>query len=46
MKLNWTDAPGLIGLALIVSGVAHFSGALALITLGSAGVFYSYRVGK
>ena len=43
--LNWSDAPGLLGLGLIAGGIAHFSPAIALIVVGVILVGYSYRFG-
>jgi hypothetical protein len=45
-NLNWTDAPGLIGLALIAGGIAHFIPAFAAIVIGGILVAYSYKFGK
>lgn len=46
MKVNWSDAPGIVGVCLVVAGVAHFSHAIAMIVAGAIGVFYSYNFGK
>ena len=46
MKVNWTDAPGIAGVGLVVAGVAHFSHAIAMIVLGAIGVLFSYKFGK
>ncbi len=46
MRVNWTDAPGIAGVGLIVAGVAHFSHAIAVIVAGVLGVFFSYKFGK